>query len=125
MSEQQIQTDFFSWLSVLEARFPELGLFYAIPNGSHKSFTARMVHQATGLKSGVPDTHLPLAMNGTRGLWIEFKSKTGKLSENQERWITMLRCAGHRVEVCRSWIAAANVVIEYLQLPLEKIAPEV
>lgn len=43
------------------------------------------------------------------------------LSLNSGEWHEKLRDAGHRVEIHRSWITAANVVIDYLKLPLEKI----
>lgn len=124
-TENQIQTAFFDWVRVHEKQFPELALCYAVPNGSYKSFTARMVHQATGLRSGVPDVHLPIADRINIGLWIEFKSKTGKVSPTQKAWCERLLVRGHRVEICRSWIDAANIVIEYLNLPLKKIAPEI
>jgi hypothetical protein len=55
------------------------------------------------------------------GLWIEFKSKHGQLSDNQKWWIDQLRSESHRVEVCRSWIEAANITIEYLNLPITKL----
>jgi hypothetical protein len=132
-SENSIQAAFFEWLRLHEKKHPELALFYAIPNGTNKSYTARMVHQATGLKSGVPDTHLPI-QRGLHiadewevfvGLWIEFKSKTGTLSENQKWWIHRLEQEKHFVAVCRSWIDAANITIEYLGLPLEPLKPEI
>lgn len=120
-TESQIQASFFEWLTYIEAKEPLVGLFYAIPNGTNKSITARMVHKATGLKSGVPDTHLPLPANGKNGLWIEFKSKRGSVSDNQWIWITKLRLAGHQVEICRSWEQAANIVIDYLGLNIQKL----
>jgi hypothetical protein len=51
-TENQIQADFFSWLSLHQKKHPELALFYAIPNGSHKSPAARGLFQRTGLKPG-------------------------------------------------------------------------
>lgn len=131
-SEDTIQAAFFQWLAVHERRYPELALFYSIPNGSHKSIAARVRFKRTGLKSGVPDCHLPVAqsvppkqdLNWSRqyGLWIEFKSKKGVLSDTQKEWIERLKASGHRVEVCRSWIDAANATIDYLQLPLKAVS---
>lgn len=130
-SENEIQASFFSWLKVHETRFPKLALFYAIPNGSHKSPAARGLFQRTGLKSGVPDCHLPVdGLNRDtapinklfcKGLWIEFKSKRGTVSPQQRMWHVSLEKVGHRVEVCRSWTDAANIVIEYLNLPVGKL----
>jgi hypothetical protein len=127
-SENQIQADFFKWLSLHEKAYPELGLFYAIPNGSHKSPAARGLFRRTGLKPGVPDVHLPVHApdheiwrDGKCGLWIEFKSKRGTVSDAQKQWFEKLKSYRHRVEICRSWIEAANITIEYLGLPLKKL----
>lgn len=129
-SENKIQADFFSWLALHEKKYPELALFYAIPNGSHKSPAARGLFQRTGLKAGVPDVHLPIVSDEWddrhrepryKGLWIEFKSKRGVVSASQKEWAVKLQAHEHRVEICRSWIEAANITIEYLELPIKKI----
>lgn len=128
-TENEIQQAFFSWLDVVAVAHPAVSLFFSIPNGSHKSPAARGLFKRTGLKPGVPDVHLPVkGFSGkwegperlANGLWIEFKSKKGILSPEQKLWIEALRSQGHRVEVCRSWPAAANVVIEYLGLKMQK-----
>lgn len=130
-SENEIQAAFFDWLSRHESKHPELSLCFAIPNGSHKSPAARGLFKRTGLKPGVPDCFLPVAGYGgdgvpmsqmvCKGLWIEFKSKRGTVSETQRWWGEALKAYGHRVEVCRSWTDAANIVIEYLNLPMENL----
>lgn len=126
-TENQIQAAFFDWLALHEKKYPELGLFYAIPNGANKSPAARGLFKRTGLKAGVPDVHLPISAEGydsskgNRGLWIEFKSQKGRLGWVQVAWINLLRQHGHRVEVCRSWTDAANITIDYLNLSLEKL----
>lgn len=124
-SENSIQAAFFKWLAVHEKRFPELALFYAIPNGANKSVASRMKFQREGLKSGVPDCHLPLqgrwqGINWS-GLWIEFKSAKGRVTTEQKAWITNLRANGHVVYICRSWTEAANITIDYLGLNIPKL----
>ena len=113
-TENQIQSAFFSALALLEKKHPEVSLCYAIPNGSYRKFTARMIAQATGLKSGVPDVHLPVARGIHVGLWIEFKSDKGRLSESQKAWAEKLTIHGHKVEVCRDWQEAVEIVKDYL-----------
>lgn len=126
-TENQIQADFFTWLALHEKKHPELGLFYAIPNGSHKSPAARGLFKRTGLKAGVPDVHLPVKQyRGSIksmycGLWFEFKARKGKVSDAQTDWMARLEAAGHWVAVCRSWTEAANITIDYLNLPLDKV----
>lgn len=126
-SEDEIQASFFEWVDENKERYPVLDLFYAIPNGSNKSKVLRWVMKLTGLRSGVPDVHLPyprayVGVTGTifyAGLWIEFKRPGERPSSNQKVWILKLKNAKHRVEVCTSWHDAANVVIDYLGLKLE------
>jgi hypothetical protein len=120
-TEDQIQADFFSWLALHEKKYPELALFYAIPNGTNKSPAARGLFKRTGLKSGVPDVHLPVSNDNWNGLWIEFKSAKGRLSESQKWWGQSLINYKQFVEVCRSWTEAANVTIDYLGLDIPKL----
>ncbi len=124
--EAAIQYDFFAWVDLNKKRFPALALIFAIPNGSKLSRAERAVMSVTGLRPGVPDICVPwmnIDDDGTActSLWIEFKSEKGKPTAEQSEWHEKLRDAGHRVEIHRSWITAANVVIDYLKLPLEKI----
>lgn len=126
--EDQIQADFFVWVDLYRSRYPALDLIYAIPNGANKSKMARFIFKLTGLRSGVPDVHLPvprLAHDPVSilwaGLWIEFKSKTGTVTPNQKEWHAKLRAGHHRVDVCRTWQEGANAVIDYLDLPMPKL----
>lgn len=125
--EDEIQAQFFKWIDAVKIKYPEVDLFYAIPNGSNLTKFGRYVGSITGRKSGVPDTHLPLpGMDDKRvahSLWIEFKTPKGVVSKEQWDWIVRLRMSGHRAEVCRSWVDAANITIDYLNLPLQKLCP--
>ena len=120
-TENEIQAAFFRWVDLTANRHPSLRLVYAVPNGSHKSPAARGLFQRTGLRPGVPDIHVPIPMGRHCGLWLEMKAKRGQLSEAQKGWIERLELVGHRVEVVRSWTDAANAVIDYLKIPIEKL----
>lgn len=89
-------------------------MFYAVPNGANKSIIAAVKFKREGLKRGVPDCHLPVPNDEHHGLWIEFKSKRGVVSDEQKQWIEDLRNAGHRVEICRSLEDAIEVTKSYL-----------
>lgn len=122
-TEHQIQSDLISWCEVIAPYHPELSMLFAVPNGTYKSPSARMKYQREGLKPGVPDLCMPLPSRDKKyiGLFIEMKAKRGAVSDVQKTWIDALRNAGHRVEICRQWTDAANVIIDYLDLPLTKL----
>lgn len=121
-SEDEIQATFIEWVRRHETCFPELKLIYAIGNGGHRSPVTAWRMKQTGTRRGIPDIHLPIARNGKHGLWIEFKTPTGKLSPEQTDVIAELKRGGFEVAMCRSWMAAANAVINYLGLPISKIS---
>jgi len=118
-TENHIQADYFSWLHMRSRKYPQLEMAFHIPNGSYKSFTARRIFKAIGLKPGVPDVFLPVAESGYHGLWIEFKTKSGRVSDAQKDWFEKLQKQNYAVAVCRSWTEAAQLTLTYLGLPPE------
>lgn len=115
-SENQIQIAFFEWAEKLAPRHKELDLLYHIANGAHKSPQARGLYKRLGLKAGVPDVHLPVRRGDHIGLWIEFKSEKGRVSEAQKRWIKDLEKEGHKILVLKSAEEAALETLKYLGL---------
>ena len=94
-------------------KYPELWLLYAIPNaGAYR----RKDLQLEGVKSGVPDLHLPVARGNFHSLYIEMKWGRNKLSPTQKVWKARLENAGHRVVVCYSEQAAMDELIKYIKL---------
>lgn len=102
-----------------EARWPQLRLLFAVPNGGdrHKIVAAKM--KAEGVKPGVPDYLLPVSCPGYLGLAVELKSITGYASKEQKRWIEDLRAAGWRAEVCRGWEQAWGVIRAHVEAMTE------
>ena len=113
-TEHQEQVALFRWARFAAAGRPELRLLHAIPNGGHrhKAVAARM--QAEGVRPGVPDVFLPVPRGGFAGLYVEMKTRRGRVSAAQRRWIGALRAQGYRVEVCRGWNAAREAIEEYV-----------
>jgi hypothetical protein len=114
--EHDHQSAFFQWLRLNQNRYAELKRFFAIPNGGARSRATAIALYLEGVQPGVPDTHLPIARKGKRGLWLEFKSPTGTLSPQQRDWIAALESEGHLVYVVRDWVEAAHLTAEYLGL---------
>lgn len=118
--ESEIQTAFFVWLKMHENRFPELKFCFAVPNGGFRFKATAAAMKRTGTRAGVPDVFLPIARKGFHGLWIEFKSDAGKLSDVQKMFVKFLESQDYKVLIARTWTQGANAVIDYLSLPVGK-----
>lgn len=98
-----------------EARHPELGLLFAVPNGGHRNPVVAARMKAEGVKRGVPDYMLPVPRGPWHGLFVELKrERGGRVSEDQRRMIRLLEEQGYRVVVARGWVEAYEAIMEYL-----------
>lgn len=89
-------------------------LLFAIPNGGFRHpATARRL-RAEGVKPGVPDMFLPVPVAPFAGLFIEMKSKHGRLRREQAEMCEELRKQGYAVAVCRGCEEAKQVIMSYL-----------
>jgi hypothetical protein len=114
MSEHDEQAALFIWAALQETRLPELRLLFAIPNGGARAKATAALLKAEGVKRGVPDVLLPVARLGKHGLWLELKVRGGRVSPEQQAWHADLRAQGYQVEVCWSWLEAAQEIETYL-----------
>lgn len=116
--EHEQQRALFAWVDdeATIRRYPELGLYFAIPNGGHRSPAVAAKLKAEGVRAGVLDTHLPVARGEYHSLWIELKSPSGSVSPAQRDWIASLTRQGNRVVICTSWEAARDEILSYLAL---------
>lgn len=120
-TEHQEQTKLFQWCELAKAKYPALSLLFAIPNaGGYKGgygSNVRLVMRAKreGVRKGVPDLMLPVALGGYHGLFVELKRvEGGAISSEQTAWHVELREQGYRVEVCKGWDSARDVLVQYL-----------
>lgn len=84
LNEHEHQSLLVSWVLSSTGKYPELHWFHAIPNGAKLPYTktssgkrfskeaARL--KAEGLRSGIPDTCLPVPCGGFHDLYIEIKT---------------------------------------------------
>jgi len=75
--------------------------------------------KAEGLRSGVPDVFMAMPRGEYHGLFLEFKSHTGRLTENQKVYAINLRSMGYQVEIVRSFDEARLAVTRYMALSCE------
>ena len=86
-----------------------------IPNGGRRDKITGARLKAEGVVAGVPDVFLASPRQGFHGLYIEMKrQRGGTVQATQKELITALRLAGYRVEVCKGWWEAREVIENYL-----------
>jgi len=113
-SEAQHQAAVFKWSLLMRARYPELKLLHAIPNGGRRDPIEATHLKQQGVKRGVPDLHLPVARRGFHSLYIEVKTDVGRTTPDQDWWHEELIQSGNCVQVCRGWESAVALLEWYL-----------
>ena len=93
----------------------KLMTMFAIPNGGERNKAVAAKLKAEGVKPGVPDIFLPVAVGRWYGLFVEMKKIGGKASPEQKDWIGALTCNGYRVYLCEGWRMAAESIQYYLE----------
>ena len=95
--------------------YPELAMLYHIPNERTDKVQAAIL-KTMGVKSGVPDLHLPIPSGGYHGLYIEMKALDGKPDKDQLWWADHLKENGCAHAFCYGWQQATEVLKWYLNL---------
>lgn len=72
--------------------------------------------RAEGIVRGVSDLILLIPRGGYHGLMIEMKTETGRQSEDQKAWQTLVESQGYRYEVIRTVDGFVSMLSEYLSL---------
>lgn len=116
-TEAEEQTWLFQWAAgMARLRWPELDLLHHIPNGGSRNRVEAARLKAQGVKAGIPDVCLPVPRGPFCGLYIEMKRQQGgTLSPEQKVRINQLRMQGYRVDVCKGFHAAADIIEAYME----------
>jgi hypothetical protein len=125
-TEHQEQAELFNQLRLRLKDHPELGLAYAIPNGTRTSIHVARRMKAEGVKTGVPDICLPMGWGGYFGLYIELKARPfrdedgrlhrQRLSKEQAAWCEELEGQGYLVKRTEGWQEALVAIVAYVKL---------
>lgn len=89
-------------------------IMYSVPNGGLRNIRTAVKLKEEGVVAGTPDLFVMRASNGFHGLYIEMKSKKGKLSDSQKIFIEKALAEGYQAKVCYGFDEAKAVIIEYL-----------
>lgn len=116
--EHDMQCTFFAACSSI----PECIWMHAIPNSSPGNVVAQVWMNREGRRAGVPDVFFPRPahcrgdfLTEFHGLYIEFKTATGSLTEEQAKFISYASDSGYAVAICRSAQAGVDAVLRYLR----------
>jgi VRR-NUC domain-containing protein len=121
-SESQHQAAVIAWWDVY-AKTKQLdpSLLFAVPNGSVLAGDARrramQMHRlkCTGLRVGCPDLILALPSGAFHGMFIEMKSKEGKVNEDQREYHTLLRRHDYNVVTAFGSDEAITAIKAYVE----------
>lgn len=112
-SESLEQQKFIKWCELSKNKYKDLDMIYAIANGGKRNPREAAKLKREGVKSGVPDLHLPIALNGYNGLYIEMKHGKNKTSSNQDIWIKRLNENGYLTLVAYEFEGAKEIIEKY------------
>lgn len=124
-SEDGEQKALFIWAQLNIQKYPQLKWMHHIPNGGSRHIAEAGKLKAMGVKRGVADICLPVAIYHFKewggeikycGLYIELKKKIGgKLSIEQSEFGHFVSGQGYKYHVGYGWEDARDKIVEYLE----------
>lgn len=112
--EADIQSEFFNQVKLFFPHIPDK-LLFAVPNGGSRNKIEAANLKRQGVKSGVADAILLIPKKGFASLCIEFKTKTGRQSDEQKEFQMQAEKCGSKYVIVRSVKEAIEKVREYLK----------
>ena len=92
-------------------------LLFSIPNGGRRDPLAMVFLKREGLRPGVPDLFLSVPRGHWHGLYVEMKTATGRVRDEQHEFIESVRVNNYAAFVCRSADDAKAIIERYLTNP--------
>lgn len=89
------------------------------PNGGYRNKKEAARFKKMGTKSGFPDLFLFITTDIFKGLFIEMKTGTNTVTEDQESMHRLLIEQGYKVVVVYSVKGAINAIKEYLNIDIK------
>ena len=117
LTEDQEQIMLMSWAHHVKFGSGRLSDYLIhIPNGGSRNIIEAAKFKKMGVKAGVPDLQLLVPNGLIHGLWIELKSRKGKLQPSQRLMMQRLEEQGYLCKVCFGADEAINEIKKYLCL---------
>lgn len=112
ITEHAEQVNLVQWFRYQHPKFAKC--LWAIPNGGARHIGTAVKLKSEGVVAGVPDLFLMIPKNGWHGMFIEMKTKGGKLQENQKEFMGLATLMGYQSVVCFGFDDAKNAITAYL-----------
>jgi hypothetical protein len=116
-SEHQEQVALIQWADYQRFNGMKIGeRLFAVPNGGdrHPAVAAKL--KAEGVRKGTPDLFLRIPVAGFHGLFIEMKSRDGRLTKDQREFLETAKADGYHAVCCQGYDAAKAEIERYLAL---------
>ena len=110
-TESQEQQQLIQWCRT----DPRYQYLFHIPNESVGGQGWLIRNRQMGVKAGVPDLFYPVPAQGYHGMFIEMKTKTGRISKSQAKWIKALETVGYKCVIAHGWEEARDALINYTE----------
>lgn len=102
-------------VTLLKYRYTRyMGAWNHSPNEGKRTEFQGSVLRAMGMQKGWPDLEIMVPSQGYHGLFIEFKTVTGRASKDQKEVRKILEGLGYRYEIVRTYEEFEQIVHEYL-----------
>jgi len=119
ISEYQHQVALFQWIAAAKLskkpNFWKLKFAHCSLSGVKLSMGQAVKVKRSGAIRGVPDVFLPIPVGERHGLYIEMKTKGGKVSPEQNEFLEYAMEVGYVSAVCFSAKEAIELIEKYLQ----------
>lgn len=114
-SERAQQIALFAWAALpeIKAMCPGIENMFAIPNGGERNLKVASNLKAEGVRAGVADVFLPVALFGWHGLFIEMKWGNNKTTVEQREFITRMAYQEYATRICYSFAEARLAILDY------------
>lgn len=110
--ESKIQQNCITWFRL---QFPDLQYnIFAIGNGGYRRRIEAKIMKAEGVTAGVADVQLVYSNRDFKGLFIEFKTKTGRQQDTQKRFQSVVEAQGYKYAIVRSEEEFIELIKDYI-----------
>lgn len=117
--EHNEQVAFFQMCEMFAKQDSRFSDIYAIPNGGLRDVITASKLKDEGVKAGVLDVFCFVPSGQFHGLYLEFKSKRGQMTEKQTNFATRAVRRGYAVAVVREAEQAIRFCKKYFNRPEE------